>query len=139
MEYASVIMVGEYKVRDDVPTACTNGIDCMYGTAFIKDMVDSDLRGLIMHENLHKTFQHMFLWQHLYKKNGRRANMAMDYVINLFIDDIAKATNGFITLPKGGLLDERFRNMDSQSVYNILEQEKDDDDNNGDDSDQGFD
>jgi predicted metal-dependent peptidase len=125
MEYASVIMVGKYEVRDDVPTACTNGIDCKYGNKFIKDMSDSDLRGLIMHENLHKTFQHMFLWQHLYKEDGRTANMACDYVINLIIDDISKRSHGFITLPKGGLLDHRFAGMDSQTVYNILRDEND--------------
>ncbi len=125
MEYASVIMVGKYEVRDDVPTACTNGIDCKYGTKFIKDMADSDLRGLIMHENLHKTFQHMFLWQHLYNEDGRTANMACDYVINLIIADISRRSGGFVTLPKGGLLDERFRNMDSQTVYNILREEND--------------
>ena len=41
MEYASVIMVGKYEVRDDVPTACTNGIDCKYGSKFIKDMIQN--------------------------------------------------------------------------------------------------
>jgi predicted metal-dependent peptidase len=125
MEYASVIMVGKYEVRDDVPTACTNGIDCKYGSKFIKDMCDSDLRGLIMHENLHKTFQHMFLWQHLYKEDGRTANMACDYVINIIIDDIRVRTGGFVTLPKGGLLDRRFEGMDSQTVYNMLREEGD--------------
>jgi len=125
MEYASVIMVGKYEVRDDVPTACTNGIDCKYGSKFIKDMSDSDLRGLIMHENLHKTFQHMFLWQHLYKEDGRTANMACDYVINLIIDDIRIRTGGFVTLPKGGLLDRKYEGMDSQTVYNMLREEGD--------------
>ena len=127
MEYASVIMVGKYEVRDDVRTACTNGIDCKYGSAFIKDMPDSDLRGLIMHENLHKTFQHMFLWQHLYKEDGATANRACDYVINLIIDDINKRSGGFITLPKGGLLDRKYAGMDSQTVYNLLRQDKNDD------------
>ena len=141
IEYASVIMVGKYEVRDDVPTACTNGIDCRYGSKFIKDMVDSDLRGLIMHENLHKTFQHMFLWQHLYEEDGRTANKACDYVINLIIDDIRMRSGGFITLPKGGLLDRRFAGMDSQTVYNILREEKDEQNpGNGEDGgDQGFD
>jgi predicted metal-dependent peptidase len=135
MEYAAVFMVGKYIVSDKVPTARTNGIDCEYGTAFIKDMVDSDLRGLIMHENLHKTFQHMFLWQHLYKEDGKTANMACDYVINLIIDDLKMATDMFVTLPKGGLLDERFRGMDSQTVYNILRDEKDANGNFGGDGD----
>ena len=137
MEYAAVFMVGKYEVRDEVRTACTNGIDCKYGTAFIKDMSDSDLRGLIMHENLHKTFQHMFLWQHLYKEDGRTANMACDYVINLIIDEIAVRSHKFITLPKGGLLDHRFAGMDSQTVYNILRQEQDEQDPGDDEGDGG--
>jgi predicted metal-dependent peptidase len=127
MEYASVIFVGKYEVSDKVPTACTNGVDCMYGRAFIEDLSDSDLRGLIMHENLHKLFQHTFLWKHLYEQNARCANMACDYVINVIIKDIEAASGGFVTLPKGGLYDERFRGMDSQEVFNILMEERDDD------------
>jgi predicted metal-dependent peptidase len=125
MEYASVIMVGKYEVRDDVRTACTNGIDCKYGSKFIKDMSDSDLRGLIMHENLHKVFQHMFLWQHLYEEDSRTANMACDYVINIIIDDINRTTRGFVTLPLGGLLDRKYAGMDSQTVYNMLREDGD--------------
>jgi predicted metal-dependent peptidase len=141
MTYAGVLMVGKYEVRDDVPTARTNGIDCHYGSKFIKDMSDSDLRGLIMHENLHKVYQHMFLWQHLYEEDGRTANKACDYVINLEIDAIAKRTGGFITLPEGGLLDHKYTKMDSQAVYNMLREDKDNDDDagGGDGGDQGFD
>jgi predicted metal-dependent peptidase len=120
MEYASIIMVGKYKVMEEIPTACTNGIDVMYGKDFVGKLSDSDLRGLIMHENLHKTFQHTFLWKHLYEENARCANMACDYVINLLIKDIEKSSSGFVTLPKVGLLDERFRGMDSQEVFKLL-------------------
>jgi predicted metal-dependent peptidase len=123
MEYASIIMVGKYKVLDDLPTACTNGIDVMYGKDFVGKLSDGDLRGLIMHENLHKTFQHTFLWKHLYEENAKCANMACDYVINLIIKDIEKSSNGFVTLPKVGLLDERFRGMDSQQVFKLLMEE----------------
>lgn len=131
MPYAGVLMVGKYEVRVEVPTARTNGIDCEYGEKFIHKMVDSDLRGLIMHENLHKTFQHMFLWKHLYEENPRIANMACDYVINLIIKDIERESNGFVTLPEGGLIDERFRNMSAQDVYDILLEEQDDEDGEG--------
>ena len=120
MEYAGVIMVGKYLVDENVPTACTNGIDCKYGKAFIEGLSDSDLRGLILHENLHKAFQHTFLWRHLYEQNPKVANMACDYVINLIIKDVEQSSNGFVTLPKQGLIDERFRNMDSQQVFDIL-------------------
>lgn len=133
MEYASIIMVGKYKVVDELPTACTNGIDCLYGKEFVGKLSDSDLRGVIMHENLHKTFQHTFLWQHLYEQNARVANMACDYVINLILHDIEKASMGFVTLPKVGLLDERFRGMDSQQVFNKLMDEGEGEKGGGDD------
>lgn len=140
MAYAGVLMVGKYEVRDDVPTARTNGIDCQYGSKFIKDMTDSDLRGLIVHENLHKVYQHMFLWQHLYEEDGSTANKACDYVINLEIDAIDKRTSGFITLPKGGLLDHKYVGMDSQTVYNMLREDKDEGGGQGNDGDgDGFD
>jgi predicted metal-dependent peptidase len=120
MEYAGIIMVGKYKVVDNIPTACTNGIDCLYGKEFTEKLPEAELRGVILHENLHKTFQHTFLWRHLYEENARCANMACDYVINLLIHDIEKSSNGFVVLPKVGLLDERFRDMDSQEVFRIL-------------------
>lgn len=118
--YAGVLMVGKYKVLAEVPTARTNGIDCEYGEKFIVKQPDAELRGLILHENLHKTFQHMFLWKHLYEQNARVANMACDYVINLIIDDLDRATHGFIKLPEGGLLDQKYRGMSSQDVFDKL-------------------
>ena len=124
MEYAGVIMVGKYKVSEDVPTAMTNGIDCIYGDEFIRKLSESDRRGLIMHENLHKTFQHTFLWKHLYEKNAKIANQACDYVINIIIKDLDKKSGGFVTLPQGGLYDERFRGMSSQEVFDILMDER---------------
>ena len=118
--YAGVLMVGKYKVLPEVRTARTNGIDCDYGEKFITQQPDAELRGLILHENLHKTFQHMFLWKHLYEQNPRVANMACDYVINLIIADLDRDTNGFVKLPQGGLLDQKFRGMSSQDVFDKL-------------------
>ena len=68
----------------------------------------------------------MFLWQHLYADDPKIANMACDYVINLIIYDIDRESGGFIRLPDGGLLDERFRNMSAQDVFDILKQEGED-------------
>lgn len=131
--YAGVLMVGKYEVRPDVRTACTNGIDCKYGESFITKQPDAELRGLILHENLHKTFQHMFLWKHLYEQNGRVANMACDYVINLIIADLDKDTGGFVKLPQGGLLDQKYRGMSSQDVFDALMEQGEGDKGQGDD------
>jgi predicted metal-dependent peptidase len=60
----------------------------------------------------------------LAKINASLANKAMDYVINLQIVDFNDPK--FIRLPKGGLVDERFRGMDAGQVFRILEAEGDD-------------
>ena len=132
MEYAGVIMVGKYRVSEDIPTAMTNGVDCIYGDEFIRKLSESDRRGLIMHENLHKTFQHTFLWKHLYEQNAKIANQACDYVINIIIKDLDKKSGGFVTLPQGGLYDERFRGMSSQEVFDILMDEREEGGSGGD-------
>jgi hypothetical protein len=64
----------------------------------------------------------------LYKDNAQLANMACDYVINLMITD--ENRDLFAVMPKDaegnaiGLLDEKFRNMDTAQVYKILKQEQ---------------
>ena len=131
MAYAGVIMVGKYEVRVDVPTARTNGLDCVYGEKFIAKQDDPALRGLILHENLHKTFQHLFLWKHLYEDDGRLANQACDYVINLIIRDLEGESGGFVRLPDGGLIDEQFRGMSTQDVFDILKQRHEDGEGGG--------
>jgi predicted metal-dependent peptidase len=85
--YSGVFMVGKVEIKDDVPTACTNGRDVMYGRAFIDKLSESNVKGVILHENLHKAFRHTTMWKHLYDKHAQMANMACDYVINQMIVD----------------------------------------------------
>ena len=120
--YAGIMMMGKTEVNDDMPTAATNGRDTFYGREFVAKQEDKTLRGLILHENLHKAFRHLTIWEPLYKKNARLANMACDYVINQMIVD--GDPNGLdVALPEGGLLDARFRGMDTATVFKILEEE----------------
>ena len=65
---SGVLMVGDRGVRDDIPTACTNGRDEWYGRAFIEDINDKQLRFVVLHECYHKMYKHLTTWQHLYKK-----------------------------------------------------------------------
>ena len=121
---AGVLMIGERTVRDDIPTACTNGRDEMYGRAFVEGLSDPELRFLVLHESYHKLYRHLTTWRHLYKEDPQFANMSCDYVINLKISDDNK--DGFAVLPEGGLLDRGYSGMDSAQVYNLLKQEQED-------------
>jgi predicted metal-dependent peptidase len=127
---AGVLMIGEKGIKDDIPTACTDGKNDYYGRAFVDGLADSEFRFLILHETYHKLFKHLTTWQHLYKDDAQLANMACDYVINLMIAD--ENRDMFAVMPKDaegnniGLLDEKFRNMDTAQVYKILKQEQED-------------
>jgi len=123
---AGVLMIGEKTVHDDIPTACTNGRDVKYGRAFVDGLTDAELRGLVLHEDEgHKLYRHLTTWRWMYDINPFLANCACDYVINIKIVDDNRQ-DGFAKLPEGGLVDERFRGMDSAQVFNILRQEQDD-------------
>lgn len=120
--YSGIFMMGKTEVRDDVPTACTNGRDVKYGRKFCEALSEQELRALILHENLHKAFRHLVTWHNLYEDNPKLANMACDYVINLMIHD-SDPEGKNVQLPKGGLLDQKYRGMDAQTVFRMLKKE----------------
>lgn len=122
MAYAGVIMVGKYEVRSDCPTAMTDGLNVIYGDTFVHSLPEPEIRGLVMHETLHKTFQHTFLWRRLFERDARMANVAIDFIVNLVVHDISVQSGGFVKLPPGGCLDEKFRGWDAGQVFNYLMQ-----------------
>jgi predicted metal-dependent peptidase len=128
--YSGIFMLGKTEVSDEIPTACTDGKNTYYGRKFVDKLKDSDLKGLILHENLHKAFRHTTVWKHLYKKNPQLANMACDFVINLMIHDSDPLGNS-VTLPEGGCLDEKYRGMDAGEVFRSLKQEQEQGGGNG--------
>lgn len=144
-----VMMVGRTYINDYIPTACTNGKDESYGRAFVKKLSDKELAFVIAHEAGHKMYRHLSTWKKLHDEDARLANSAMDYVINLMLKDL-DPNESVIAMPrlqeavgkhkKGdfmGLIDERFRGMNTKQVFDILKQEKED--NDGDGEGDGFD
>lgn len=120
--YSGIFMLGKTEVSDTIPTACTDGRNTYYGRKFVDSLSEPELKGLILHENLHKAFRHTTVWKHLYKENPPAANMACDYVINLMIHDSDPNGNA-VKLPKGGLLDEKYRGMDAGTVFKLIMQD----------------
>ena len=128
--YSGIFMLGKTEVDDDLPTACTDGRNTYYGRTFVDKLKDPELKGLILHENLHKAFRHTTVWKHLYKQNPQLANMACDFVINLMIHD-SDPQGAMVTLPEGGCLDEKYRGMDAGEVFRLLKQEQEQRKQNG--------
>ena len=129
--FSGLFMIGKVEVKDKTAsgTAQTNGVDVVYDRAFVDNLNDKQLAFLILHENMHKAYRHLVVWQSLRKKNAKLANMACDYVINLQIRDYDpnNEMTYFPTDAQGnvlGLIDERFRGMDSAQVFKILEEDQ---------------
>ena len=118
---AGVLMIGKKHVKEDIPTACTDGRDEFYGRKFVDGMGDAELRFLMLHEAYHKMYRHLTTWAYLNKANKMCANMACDYVINIKLADTKAFANDVIKMPScGGLLDEQYRGMNVPEVFKRL-------------------
>jgi predicted metal-dependent peptidase len=122
--FSGLFMIGKVSVVDEsLPyTAQTNGLDVNYGREFVDSLNDKQLSFLILHENMHKAYRHLIVWEKLYKQNPVLANMACDYVINLQIYDYDphQEVTEFPTTPDGknlGCMDEAYRGMDAHQVF----------------------
>ena len=115
---AGVLMIGNRSVVGNIPTACTNGRDEMYGRDFVDSLTDAELRFLVLHECYHKLYKHLTTWRHLYDQDAQLANQACDYVINVKIADDNR--DGWAAMPEGGYIDAKYRDWDSAAVFNDL-------------------
>ena len=90
--WQGVMMVGKTSVDDNVPTACTNGRDEIYGRKFVQDLSEKELAFVVLHESMHKAYRHLSTWTKLHAENPLLTNMACDYVINLELKDLDPET-----------------------------------------------
>ena len=129
--WSGLMTVGKTSVSNDIPTACTNGRDEIYGREFIKQLDDKELTFVVMHETMHKAYRHLYTWQKLSEKNHMITNMACDYVINLKLKDLDPQEQ-FMCMPKMngkviGLVDEKYRGMDTKQIFDLLMQDMEND------------
>lgn len=120
--FAGVLSVGKVIFTEDIPTACTNGRDVIYNPKFINTLHDKELNFVVLHEALHKVFQHMFIWKKLWKENPQLANVAADYVVNNTIHE-ADQYGSVTMIPKQALFDKKYAGMTTRQVFDLLKKE----------------
>ncbi len=131
---SGILMVGKTSIKDDIPTAATNGRDEFYGREFVDKMSTKELGFVVMHEGMHKMYRHLTTWAKLNDIDHNLANCACDYVINLQLRDL-DTSETYIAMPrykegekKGvimGLVDEKYRGMNAKQVFDLLREEQD--------------
>ena len=120
---AGIVMVGKVTCDDKTRTACTDGESVWYGNKFVQPLTEKKVNFLVLHENGHKAFCHLSVWEKLVKANPRRANKAMDYVVNGWIID-TDPNGDFAEMPEGCLYKPEWSKLDVLAVYKLLEQEE---------------
>jgi predicted metal-dependent peptidase len=117
--YSGIMMMGENEVIDKEVTAYTDGVNKRYGRKFMESIKDeAQLRGLIMHENLHVALKHIPRNKDLWKENSKLANASADYVVNDIIENMKDKAH--IKLPNGALYHPQFHNWSLREIYTFL-------------------
>jgi predicted metal-dependent peptidase len=100
------------KASRSVATMATDGVSLFYNPEFVDMLNAAELAGVLAHEVMHPALQH-------HTRRGDRSptrwNMACDYAINPILLDAG------LTLPKDVLVDNRFRGMSAERIYNLIE------------------
>jgi hypothetical protein len=124
--YGGVMLMGTTDVVVADITAYTDGVNKRYGVFFIEPLTDEELRGLILHENLHVALKQIPRGRDMWKKDAELANMAADFVVNDIIMNITGKTSSgeaIVKLPAGGLFDPMFHNWSHRQVFDYLYEE----------------
>lgn len=116
---------------DTIATACTDGKVIRFNPDFLLSLHKHEQVGLCVHEVMHVYSKH-----HLRRGNRdpQLWNVAADYFINQVIVDAIKMERrnrggSIMRLPDGALLDDRFRGMSTEQIYDLLKKEQDNPDN----------
>lgn len=120
--YSGVMLMGKNSVIEDNVTAYTNGVDKKYGREFISKLTDAELRGLILHENLHVALKHIPRFKKEFKDNPQAINVATDYAVNDVIMNLRD--RDICHLPEGGLYDAKYHNWSVREIYEDLKKQQ---------------
>ena len=101
----------EWVFDKSIPTAAVNSRNIYINASWFLNLTVDERIGLLVHEAMHIALCHNIRLQNRHPKLW---NVAGDYVIN---NTLIKS--GF-SLPKGGCIDKRFEDQNTEQVYNTL-------------------
>jgi predicted metal-dependent peptidase len=116
---SGIFMLGRSTIVNNIPTACTDGVNKKYGEAFVLTLSEQEMNGTVLHENGHVMLRHMPMYRSLFKLDGKRANYACDYVVNGWIVD-TDPQGTFARLPKGSLYKAEYSNLTVKEIFDLL-------------------
>ena len=117
--HGSIVSQTEFKERNDLPTAATNGKDIFYNEQFVRNLTLPKLCWLLAHEADHMAMLHSF---RMGKRDPKKWNYACDFSINTTtLKDLCR--EGIFEAIEGGLFNEKYENWSSEKIYEDLNDE----------------
>ena len=106
------------KYANEIPTMATDAKRILYNKDFVKKLKESEVIFVLIHEVLHCANFH---FTRIGDRDKDLWNEAADYAINIQISDMIKdLKTNYITVPDKILLDENYRNMGSEQIYELI-------------------
>lgn len=101
-------------------TAGTDGINKKYHPDFLKTLTPAQLRGVVLHENLHVMKKDIHRHIDLFTENPQLANISCDFTVNDIIKQISEVDPQHVDLPPGGCWHIKFRNWTVREIYHFF-------------------
>ena len=95
-----------------IPTMATNGLTILYNPEWVMPMTHEELQFVLAHEVMHIILLHHVRMKH---RNPQIWNFAGDFAINPLVKDTT-----YFPMPDNALFDEKYENMTSEQIYEIL-------------------
>lgn len=129
--FAELIFQLRIAESKDIPTMATDSKNILYNPTFVKSLKISEVIFIFIHEILHNIHFHFSRIGDRKKivqsKSGKKIslwNVAGDYAINILLDKMAKeSTRNIIETPDNILLDYKYEDWNTESIYDYLEKE----------------
>ena len=100
------------KEEPRIPTGATDGKSLIYNPKWFAKLSEPQQEGFLAHEIMHIVYMHMVRRE---QRHAKKWNVAADYVINW---NLIKEC--YMTLPDGALIEEKYKDMTTEHVYNLL-------------------
>lgn len=111
--YGVLLSMTDFIPETVIPTMATDGVRVYYNPNYVVNLSEAERSGVLLHEISHCIYLHCSPTRRL-NRDRMRWNFAADYAINLEIRDLG------YTLPKGVLLDDKYRDMNAEQIYDKL-------------------
>lgn len=111
--YGVLLSMTDFVQESSIPTLATDGVKVYYNPEYVNNLPEDEVFGVLLHEISHCIYLHCTQKRRM-NRGQHRWNVATDFAINLEIKNMG------YKLPQGLLLDDKYREMNAEQIYDKL-------------------